>query len=88
MATWIKTNEAIAVEPKNGKDFKLDELQKFVGGYIEIVQLNRDMIMVCNEEGKLMGLPFNPTASILLMTARRNDYIAGDVLVCKSSEVL
>ena len=39
MATLIKTNgEETNVTPQNKTDFKLDELQNYVGGIIEIVR--------------------------------------------------
>lgn len=37
----------------------LQNLQKFVGGYIEIVNLWGDAAIVCNEEGRIKGLPYN-----------------------------
>ena len=37
----------------------LDAMQAIVGGYIEVVSRFRDAVIVCNEEGKLMGLPYN-----------------------------
>lgn len=37
----------------------LDAFQKAVGGYIETVTLEPDCIIICNEEGRLYGLPFN-----------------------------
>ena len=37
----------------------LEALQGAVGGYIETVTLTEDLTFVCNEEGRLMGLPFN-----------------------------
>ena len=38
----------------------LDTLQKIVGGYIEMFSISTDgLIATCNEEGKLLGLPFN-----------------------------
>ena len=36
----------------------LDAMQEVVGGYIEVIPLN-DVCMVCNEEGKLIGLEGN-----------------------------
>lgn len=33
------SGETVEVEPRNGTDFQLEELQEAVGGYIEIVQL-------------------------------------------------
>lgn len=41
-------------------DNSLEALQSKVGGLIEMVYPYRDPVaLVCNEEGKLMGLPFN-----------------------------
>lgn len=37
----------------------LEALQKEVGGYIETVTMFTDMTIVCNEEGRLMGLEHN-----------------------------
>jgi hypothetical protein len=39
------------VQPLNGTDYQLDELQKFVGGYIEILYLSDKLIMIVNDEG-------------------------------------
>ena len=38
---------------------ELSALQKAVGGYIEIVPAFGGAVVVCNEEGRLMGLPYN-----------------------------
>lgn len=79
----------IDVKPNNGTDFSLEELQEIVGGYIEIVGLMDNEIMVINEEGKLIDLPFNETATQMYQEVDGfYDYIAGDVLVCDSSMVL
>lgn len=37
----------------------LKNLQKTVGGYIETVTLSTDLVIICNEEGRIMGLPHN-----------------------------
>lgn len=37
----------------------LDTFQRLVGGYIETVTLGADWTVVCNEEGRLEGLPYN-----------------------------
>lgn len=37
----------------------LENLQKHVGGYIEIFPLATDLVVICNEEGKPLGLPYN-----------------------------
>lgn len=79
----------IDIKPNNGTDFSLEELQEIVGGYIEIVGLMDNEIMVINEEGKLIDLPFNENATQLYQEVDGfYDYIAGDVLVCDSSMVL
>lgn len=35
----------------------LYNLQKTVGGYIETVTLCSDLVIICNEEGRMKGLP-------------------------------
>ena len=76
------------VEPQNGEDFKLEELQAYVGGLIEIVYLNDELIMVLNEEGMLHNLPVNPLATAIFQEhTGRADYILGNVLVCGNDEV-
>jgi len=37
----------------------LDAQQEIVGGYIEGVGLGNSLLLICNEEGKLKGLPPN-----------------------------
>ena len=69
--------------PKNGKDFKLEELQGYVGGYIQIIPIDTCRIMVMDEEGKLKGKQTNDKATELLYgNIMRWDYVVGDVLVC------
>lgn len=88
MATIIKANGLMQyVEPKNGSNFQLEELQEIVGGYIEVIYLNGNggRLMVCNEEGKLNRLPYNEKATELY--GHRRDYIVGDVLVCDNNQI-
>ena len=81
--------ETLEVEPINGKDFQLAELQGMVNGNIEIVDLNDDIIMVINEEGQLLNLPINHTSTCLYqMCVGVKDVIVGDVLLCGSNQVL
>lgn len=37
----------------------LGALQSIVGGYIETVTLASDLVIICNEDGKLWNLPYN-----------------------------
>ena len=46
-----------AVQVKN----ELHELQRVVGGYIETVTITTDLVIICNEEGRLLGLDPNCT---------------------------
>ena len=39
----------------------LENLQRTVGGPIECVTIAEDLVIICNEEGKLRGLPYNFT---------------------------
>lgn len=39
----------------------LEALQKEVGGWIETVTVAEDCCIICNENGRLMGLPYNLT---------------------------
>lgn len=93
MAQIIKTDGTITeVQPKNGRDFTLEELQRIVKGYIEVVQLpySDGQIMIINEEGKLEGLPTNDAATQLAWRhggIDTRDYIVGDALLCDDKEV-
>ena len=79
-----KTKYITDVEPT------LTEMQKFVGGYIEVVQSSdtkHDIIL--DEEGKLKGKPLNKEATELYLGEEQDDtsagwdfdYIVGDVMI-------
>ena len=40
-------------------DNTLEEMQMIVGGHIEPLTMTPDMVIICNEEGRLHRLPFN-----------------------------
>lgn len=40
-------------------DNTLQALQELVGGYIECVRVSSDVVIICNEEGAIEGLPGN-----------------------------
>jgi hypothetical protein len=78
---WIKTDgtiEEVAVD----KDNSLKQMQDAVGGYIELVRLTDDDIMVVNEEGLIFGLPVNEHASKIA-----GQTIVGNVLMCKGEDL-
>lgn len=84
----LTTGEVQEITPQNGTFFKLQELNEFVGGYIELVYLSDNRLMVVNEEGKLMGLPVNIKATREVVMSGINDIIVGDVLICDDSQIL
>lgn len=89
MAKIYKANgEVLDIEPKNGRDFQLEELQAIVGGLIQIIEINDTEIMVINEEGKLENLPLNEQATAIYQKqVYEGDFIVGDVLICKDEEI-
>lgn len=56
----------------------LENLKEIVGGYIECFHIFDNILCVCNEEGKLMGLPPNFVFN--------GDIIVGDVFFCAGGE--
>lgn len=83
MAKIIKTDgKEINVEPRNGSDFSLSEMQRIVGGFIECVTLDNGQLMVVNEEGVILEMPYNKKASELF-----GHPIVGNVLVCESNQI-
>lgn len=85
----IKEDGTVIKVPKSGLDIGLDELQKAVGGYIEVVPSRfTGLVIICDEEGKLKGQGENLLATHLLK-ARSHDYIVGDaVLLMERGEEL
>ena len=77
------------VAPANGCDFSLEELQKIVDGYIEVVWLNNGKIMVVNEEGAFSKQPNIIATTYAQMNGgiADNDTIFGDVLRCDTDMV-
>lgn len=90
MAKLIKvTGEITEVHPVNRTDFKLDELQGYVGGTIDIVDLGNDEIYVINDNGKYECERNEEATKIALERGAIFDwdFIAGDVVLCKNEEV-
>lgn len=90
MAILIEvTGDIKPVQPTNGESFKLDEAQKMVGGYVEVIRLTNNQILLINEEGKLEALGRNAYATQLALASRAiypNDYIVGSVVLCNDQE--
>ena len=71
------------------KTFSLEELQAIVGGYIELVKLTDDVVMIVDEEGKFKDYPMNYAATALWAKCHPgySDWIAGDVVVCSTDMI-
>lgn len=81
------------VKPANGKHFTLEELQSYVGGYIEMLNLP-NLKLIINEEGKIpkegqSKLQKNTKATGWAEFAgiADDDFVVGDALLCDSGEL-
>ena len=70
------------IAPENGTDYSLRELQAIVGGFIELVQLDHEWMLVVHEEGLLFESPVNPIASYLAQ-----QQIVGNVALVRQRSV-
>ena len=72
----------LITDKKDEPDYKA--VSEFVGGMVEVVQFPNGDLLLLNEEGKLMGLPLNPEATLLWkMTFDNDNYVTGrkDIVV-------
>lgn len=77
------------VQPANGTEFTLQEMQSFVGGHIEAVPFTRELVMYVHDEGALIPLPLNLKATQLLQAARperKHTTIYGNALIASLVE--
>lgn len=81
-AYLIGVDEKVTVLKQPKEKFTLEELQEAVKGYIELIYLSGNRVMVVNEEGRLKKLSNNLLASF---EAKRQ--IVGDVVVCPSNMI-
>lgn len=88
-ATHYKTNGTKETVRLNKKT-RLDQLQKLVGGFVEVIYLiksgeeylNNGKDLVLNEEGLLFDLPVNPwSAKIAQGTIWEHEEFRGDLVL-------
>lgn len=70
--------KVILVEPNKEPYIKeiehtIENLQSIVGGLLEFVNLEEDVDIICNEEGKILNLEFNRSLG--------NDVIVGTFII-------
>lgn len=89
MGKLIKTDGTIKdVKPENGKFYTLKEMQDYVDGYIQVIDLGRSGCMIVDEEGKIRGKAVNVEATKkAIKHLMFGDFIVGDVLICRKGEV-
>ena len=78
------------ITPKNGKKFDLEEAQELVRGYLQIIPLDEETVMIMDEEGKLKHNIANSKATRIAEHHNAifpGDYIYGDVIICKNEEI-
>jgi len=63
--------ESRAISPQKGKKFTLEELQKYVDGYLENVGTTSEGdVLIVNEEAQRRDLPINEQATVLFQAIR------------------
>ena len=62
-------------------DSGLESMQKIVGGYIQMIYpLSEPIALICNDEGKLLGLPLN--RGLRDESGKLYDIISGTFFLC------
>lgn len=85
----IKANTTIKeIKPMNGEKFMPQELQSYVGGFIETIDLYDGRVMVIDEMGKMKGRSPNIKATQILNMSEVLDYVVGDVVVLANNKMM
>lgn len=89
MAKLYKTTgEVIEIQPANGKKFTLEEVQQYVDGYVERVELKHREVLLCNEEAIVYNMPYNRKATEVLAEnyGQGCQGLYGDIIHCLKKE--
>lgn len=62
----------------------LEYLQKYVGGYMDVIAMDNGVDLVINDEGKIQSLPLN--RAIRTDTGEIADFICGNILCVRHDE--
>lgn len=84
---FCSNGDILEIDPDKGNKLSLELMQKHVDGYIEMVFLPKNKIMICNEEGMIKQLPINERATMLHAAIGGVTPIHGDVLVVDSFHI-
>ena len=77
----LSSDNSIKALEFKGSHVTLEEMQKCVGGYIELIYLNDGMVLVVNEEGLILNLPYNERATNTALAEGEKHHIVGDTLL-------
>jgi len=72
----------LTIKPANGREFTLEEMQKYVGGYVEEIRGLKGEIILADEDGLAKRLCPNIEASEIA-----GRWIVGDVLIVEPTEI-
>lgn len=89
MAQLVKADgQVLDICPANGTNFRLQEVQKLVDGYVELVTADKDTFFLMDEEGKLKTKPINHVATKMLADkiGFNQHLLVGDIVICNQSE--
>lgn len=78
------------IEPKDGSKYTLEELQEYVGGYIECIPFFNDLLLIVNENGKLDNFEENVYATMVVQAfnaIQPTDYISGNAVIINNDEL-
>ncbi len=73
------------IMPMNGETYSLVEMQHYVGGCIEKIDLGCGKVLIVDEEGKMKGKLLNGIATWWLLLSGMPGWIAGDAMLIESS---
>lgn len=80
----MKEEKIVSVVKKVGEKGKVTTLknelksfQNIVGGYIEVYPFTKDILLICNEEGKIHGLEHN---FAITFSNGHIEHIVGDIV--------
>lgn len=86
MATWFRTDRSMEefVVPDSPS---LEFLQAKVGGLIHFVNFEDGSALMVNEEGRLLGMPSNPSATALAVLKGWPEVMVGDAVFFSREEM-
>lgn len=75
-------------EERTLPDYKLETMQALVGGLIEFVSFEDGSAIMVHEEGKLIGLPLNASATALMYVKKGHTALSYEKALWGQADVL